>query len=240
MLIAEIGLNHKGSEERALKMLEDLVATDIDAITFQIQDSLFYEKNKEWGGALSNNFYKDTIDFVHKKNKLIGFAIKDKSTIAFFNSAGADFWKSLSISISDDNLLNELQKTNKPIFVSTGISDDSEIIKAGKKLKNIKFVHTQLSHGAEDANLKAIAHLRALTNKEIAFGLHCSDLNVLNLSVAYEPSDILFYVKDNSQEKFPDDEHAIIIENVDNIIKELKKLEKSLGNGIKEKMEIKL
>lgn len=240
MIISEIGLNHKGDEARAFKMLKELVNTDVDAITFQIVEPAFYEETKCWGKPLSKNFYKDAIDVVHKNNKLIGFAITDKNMVSFLNAAGADFWKSLSTYISDDVLLNGLQKTNKPIFVSTGISSEDEIIKVSKRLKNIKFIHTQLSQRVEDANLKAISRLKKLTNKEIAFVLHCSDVYVLFLSVAFDPSDIFFYVKDNSQEKFPDDEHAITIDKVDEIVKGLKNLEKALGTGIKEKMENRL
>lgn len=240
MFIAEIGLNHKGKKTRAFKMLKALINTDIDAITFQIVEPAFYEKIKKWGEPLGKDFYKHAIDFVHKNNKLIGFAITDKSMISFLDSAGTDFWKSLSTSILDNALLNELRRTNKPIFVSTGISSESEIVKISKKLKNIKFIHTQLSQKVEDTNLKAIDRLRKVTNREIAFGLHCSEHNMLYLSVAFEPSDIFFYVKDNSQEKFPDNEHAIIIDNVDNVIKTLKEFKKALGSGIKEKMRVKL
>jgi len=230
MFIAEIGLNHKGSEARALKMLKDLVGTDVDAVTFQIVEP----------ASLSKDFYKEAIDFIHKNNKLIGFAIMDKNMVSFLDSAGADFWKSLSISISDSDLLDELEKTNKPVFVSTGISSESEIVKISKELKNIKFIHTQLSPKIEDTNLKAIDRIRVLTGKEIAFGLHCAEISALYLSVAFEPSDIFFYVKDNSKEKFPDDEHAIVINNADNIVKTMKKLKKALGSGIKEKMDNKL
>jgi len=240
MFISEIGLNHKGSETRAFKMLRELIGTNIDAITFQVLEPTRYEKIKEWGKPLSKDFYKDAIDFAHKNNKLMGFTITDKNMIPFLDSAGADFWKSLSTSVSDNALLEKLQRTNKPIFIATGISSEGEIVKISKKLKNIKFIHTQLSQKVEDTNLKAIGRLGRLTNKEIAFGLHCSEHDVLYMSVAFEPSDIFFYVKGNSQEKFPDDEHAIIIDNVDNLVKTLKKLKKALGSGIKEKMGIKL
>lgn len=244
MFITEIGLNHKGSEKRAFAMLEALVATDIDAITFQIAPSAFYEKNlpadrqaKEWGAALNKDFYKDAIDFVHKNNKLIGFAIADKNMVCFLDSAGADFWKSLSISISDDALLHELQKTNKTIFVSTGISGEREIVKISKKLKNIKFIHTQLSQKLEDSNLRAIDRLRKVTKKEIAFGLHCANHQVLYLLMAFEPSDVFFYVKDNPNEKFPDNEHAIMIHNVNTVVNMMKKLKKAIGNGIKKNIK---
>ena len=240
MFIAEIGLNHKGSTTKAFKMLKELISTDIDAITFQIPKPLFYEKTKEWGGPLSRDFYKDAIDFVHKNNKLIGFAVQDKDMVSFLNLAGADFYKTLSTSIVYDALLNELQKTKKLIFVSTGISSESQIVKISKKLKNIKFIHTQLSQKLEDSNLRAINRLRKVTKKEIAFGLHCVNHQVLYLSVAFEPSDVFFYVKDNSNEKFPDDEHAIMIHNVNTVVNIMKKLKKAIGNGIKKNIKNKI
>lgn len=241
MLVSEIGLNHKGSEARAFKMLRDLVSTDIDAITFQVVEPAFYEKIKEWGEPLSNKFYKDAIDIAHQNKKLIGFAVTDKKMISFLDSVGTDFWKLVSTYVSDSALLKEMQKTNKPIFISTGISDEKEIIEMSKKIKgNIKFIHTQLSQEPKEANLKAIKRLKKLTGKEIAFGLHCPDLNILYLSIAFEPSDIFFYVKDHSREKFPDGKHAIILKEVDNVVKILKKLKSALGSGIKEKMKSKL
>lgn len=240
MFIAEIGLNHNGNEAKALRMLKKLVKTDVDAITFQIPKSEFYKKNKSSGGPLSRIFYKNAINFVHKNNKLIGFAIADKDMISFLDEAGADFWKSLSIDILNNILMKKLQKTNKLIFVSTGISNEDEILKVSKKLRNIKFIHTQLSHKVEDVNLKAITRLKKLTNQEIAFGLHCSNVYVLYLAIALEPSDIFFYVKDNLREKVADDEHAIIINRVNEVLRILKTLTKSIGTGIKEKIGIKL
>lgn len=240
MFIAEIGMNHKGDEARAFKMLKELVGGEVDAITFQIPEPDFYEQVKEWGGPLSKEFYKKAIDFVHKNNRLIGFAVANKSMVSFLNMSGADFWKSLSISISDEDLQDELQKTGKLIFVSTGISDEEEVLRASKKLGNVKLIHTQLSQSVADTNLKAISRLRNLTGKEVAFGLHCSDLYVLYLSVAFNPSDIFFYVKENSQEKYPDDKHAILVDRVDAVVGKLRDLEKALGSGIKEKMESRL
>lgn len=240
MFITEIGLNHKGDEIRAFRMLKELVGAEVDAVTFQIPEPDFYERVKEWGGPLSKEFYKEAIDFVHKNNKLIGFTVADKSMVSFLNSSGADFWKSLSISISDEALQDELQKTGKLTFVSTGISDEEEILRASKELGNIKLIHTQLSQHVEDTNLKAISRLRNLTSKEVAFGLHCSDLYVLYLSVAFSPSDYFFYVKENSQEKYPDDKHAILVDRVDKVVGKLRDLEKALGSGKKEKMQSRL
>lgn len=240
MIIAEIGLNHKGSEDTAFRMLKKLVKTDIDAITFQIPNQEFFEKIKEWGGALSKDFYKNAIEYTHKNNKKIGFAIMDKSLIQFLNECGADFWKSLSISINDKKLLNEFQKTEKILLVSTGISNEKEIIEATKNLKNIRLIYTQLSADVKDSNLRAIEGLCKVTKRDVAFGLHCTDINVLYLSIAFNPSDVFFYVKENNKENYPDNAHAIVIDEVDNIVKNIKLLKSALGSSTKKTMKINL
>lgn len=243
MYIAEIGINHKGSEERAFKMLRELVNTEIDAITFQIVELVQYKEHIIRGYPLADSFYEDAINYIHQNNKLIGFAIRDITKISFLNKAGADFWKVLSKDIKKDDLISQLLKTKKPIFISTGLSSEDEILEVNQKLKNIKnikFIHTQLSQAVEDTNLKAIKRLNRITGRNIAFGLHCLDHDVLKLAVVFNPSDFFFYIKDNSYEQFADNEHAILIERVSYIVKRLKALQKALGTGIKEKMESKL
>jgi N-acetylneuraminate synthase len=232
-LVAEIGLNHKGSEDRAFSLLKKLVKTDVNAITFQILADDFYQKNHSLGGPLSEKFYKKAINFVHTHHKLIGFSIKDQQQIAFFNKNGADFWKTLSTSIKADDLLKKLQATQKPLFVSTGLSSEKEIKIVAKKFRKIKLIHTQLSHEVNDANLRAIARLEKITSRKVAFGLHCPNFTLLYLSLAFNPATIFFYVKDNLKEKFPDNEHAICIDDLKEIINQIKLFSQALGNGIK-------
>lgn len=240
MVIAEIGLNHKGSEAKAARMLRSLVKTGIDAISFQIPSALFYEKAGLYGKPLSKQFYKKAIKFVHAHNKSIGFAIADIDMISFLDKEGADFWKTLSTDIFNYRLQSALQKTNKVSFISTGLSDESEILEVDKRLKKAIFIHTQLSERVEDVNLRAIARLKNITKKKVAFGLHCSNINVLYLSIAFEPSAIFFYVKDDVMEKYPDDEYAVTIDKVNKLAKNLKELKKTLGSGIKKKIRNKL
>ena len=47
MLVAEIGLNHFGSERIANQFIDELLKTDIDAITFQVAGNEFYKKNRK-------------------------------------------------------------------------------------------------------------------------------------------------------------------------------------------------
>ncbi len=203
MIIAEIGINHKGSVARATRMLKTLVGTGVDAVTFQIPKSEFYEKNKQYGGPLERGFYKKAASIAHRRKKAIGFAVSDIGIVPFLDKSGADFWKTLSSEISNDKLQAVLQKTGKPVFISTGFSGEEEIIAAGKKYNNIKFIHTQISSRIEDVNLSAIVRMGKITGKEAAFGLHCNDHHVLYAAMALGPSDIFFYVKERANENTP-------------------------------------
>lgn len=229
MIVAEIGINHKGSETKALKMLKALIDTKVNAVTFQIPRRAFYAKVKKYGGPLRTVFYKKAIHMAHKGNKLIGFAIQDIAMISVLNRCGANFWKTVSGDITDNKLQAELQKTRKLTFISTGLSGENDILKVSKRYRNIKFIHTRLSPDASDVNLSAIKRIRELTGKNTAFGLHSALHEVLYLALAFGPSDIFFYVKDNKHEKYPDDKHAFVINEVDKVIGNLEKLKKAIG-----------
>ena len=43
MIIAEVGLNHRGSFDLAKSYVNALIKTDVDAVTFQVREPGFYE-----------------------------------------------------------------------------------------------------------------------------------------------------------------------------------------------------
>lgn len=233
MFIAEVGNNHNGSEDKARLFLDTLFKTSVDAVTFQIREASFYTSATPDRIPLSNDFFKLAIQTCHKNNKKMGFAIADPERIDFFNSEGGDFWKTLSWDILNDILQTKLHSTGKTVFISTGVSGIDDILKAGQRYKNVKFIHTQLTYEAESANLKAIQTMKAATGKDIAFGSHCEDKNIFFTALALEPSDIFFYVKGDDGEKYSDDKHAIQLSAVEKLISEIKTLQSSLGDGIK-------
>jgi sialic acid synthase SpsE len=235
--IAEIGLNHLGDEKRAAAMIETLLLTPVDAITFQIREESFYNSNDPSRMRLSEKFYSQAVATVHQQNKLFGIATCDMNVVGFFDSLGVDFWKTLSWDLINDRLQNVVQSTGKIVYASTGVSGMDEIITASGKYKNVVFIHTQLSQNLSDVNLKAISAIRQKTGKQVAFGLHCSQSEVMKLAIGFEPDAMFFYVKDSNGGKLFDDEHAIQIEHVGTMLEELHTLSCALGSGEKISME---
>ena len=60
------------------------------------------------------------------------------------------------------------------------------------------------------------------------------------MSLCYNPSMILFYVKLDKTGKFPDDKHSIVLNEVKELSNNLKNLPNALGTGKKIKMNNKL
>ena len=81
--------------------------------------------------------------------------------------------------------------------------------------------------------MKAINSIKLKTNKPTAFGLHCTNHNILYSAISFEPEAIFFYVKDQTNGEHPDDKHAISINHVEQTVLNLRQLKTSLGDGKK-------
>ena len=58
-VVAEIGLNHCGSEERCTDLVHDILDTSVDAITFQIREKSFYDHSHPRKRELHDTFYAE-------------------------------------------------------------------------------------------------------------------------------------------------------------------------------------
>ena len=237
MIIAEIGVNHLGKIRIANNFVKRLIKTEVDAITFQILSS--DRMNELQIDNLPETFYVEKIKEIKNAKKKVGIAISDENFINFFNKQKIDFWKVLSVDFYNKNLITNLKKTNKSIYLSIGFSSNKEIIDIKKISNKIKFIHTNLSHDIRNANLSAISRLQKTTNRQIAYGLHCDNHNVLYASVTYNPESIFFYVKNKKLNTIYDDKHAIDLNELNTILKNLIGIKKSLGNSKKIKYSMK-
>ena len=145
MLVAEIGLNHFGSERIANQFIDTLLKTNIDAITFQVAGNEFYKKNKRL--KLSNSFYLSAIKKVHSSNKKIGLAFGDCNDYEKHNKYNYDFFKFLSFATKKMVTDYKLKNINRSIFLSIGMVNEIEITKILKKIPNdhITLLYTSFS-----------------------------------------------------------------------------------------------
>ena len=217
---AEIGLNHMGKTNLLNIYLKKLLALDIDGITIQVLKDEFYE-NKYKKFKLSE---KTLINFVKKKKKkkkLVGIVTNDKKKKNFFNKLKVDFYKVLSTSIHDIELIKELNKTiASKIYLSTGLVNNKEIKFILKKInkKKISLIHTSFSKKKKDINLNRITKLKKIFKLPICYGNHSKNLDSLNYAKKYNPYAIFFYVKLEKKLKFPDNIHALKLGDISSFI----------------------
>ena len=227
-----------GNIKYANEYMDKIIKSKADGILFHIREKSFYDTNPKL--LLPDKFYVEAIKKVKKHNIKFGVTLADPNKIEFCEKLGVDFYKIFSRDILDYEILTKIKSTKKRTFVSTGMSDVNEIKKFVNIIKNkIKYftlIHTQLDNNIEKVNLKAILLLKEKFKMNVGYGNHASNIFTIYVSIAYEPSDILFYVKGSKHKKHIDEPHAIELENLKKVIENIKDLEKSIGRKIKIKM----
>lgn len=236
-VIAEIGLNHNGSEQRAWDLLTHVVESQVDGVTFQVREKEFYDGSHPRKVALSDEFYGKALEFTQKRGVALGIALADEDRIKYFQSLGVSFWKTLSWDLGNCELQNALQETGSKVYISTGMSGLEDVVAASKQYKNIEFIHTQLNYDLKGVNLKALQTIQQATGKSVAFGLHNDEHAVLFSALSFSPDSIFFYVKDDTDGEHPDDAHAISARELPDLVSRLRKLSLCVGDGRKQVQE---
>lgn len=202
--IAEIGINHNGDIQNALKLIESSKLAGCDAVKFQKRTPKIATPKSSWNimretpwGKMKYIDYKKKIEFGKKEYDIINKFCKkinilwtascwDIPSVNFIEQYKVKFHKVPSACITDLDLLKELKKTNKPIIISTGMSTEKQIQRAVKIVsqKNLSILHCNSSYPAQNhqLNLKYIEKLKT-TYKKSVIGYSGHEMN-LSSSVA--------------------------------------------------------
>lgn len=242
-IICEIGMNHMGDTAYADAYLDALRTARPDGVTFQVREKEWYEKGEvEASIRLPDDYYRATAKRAKESGMRFGAGLCDAKKFSFFEDIGTDFYKILSKDIGNEKLVTAALATNKPVYVSTGMSSEEEIESFLTGLgasvpSNLSLIHTQLSYEDADTNLRAIRRLRERFGIPVAFGSHSTDVHALYAALGFSPSALFFYVKGGRPIKHRDEAHAVSLAHCPTVIAEIRRLETMLGDGIKKKME---
>lgn len=179
--IAEIGINHNGSLENALKLIEAASVAGFNAVKFQKRnvdlvysaeelatprDSVFGKTNGDLKRGLE--FGKREYSEIAQRCSILGidwFASPwDETSVDFLEDMNIIAYKIASASITDRGLLERIRATGKPVFMSTGMSNLDIVRKAIRYLdfRNLILMHTVSTYPAanHELNLSAISTLQ--------------------------------------------------------------------------------
>lgn len=236
MIILEVGINHFGSIKEANDYLDFFLKSDYKFLTFQIQKNKFYKENlKKINYELPISFYEKALKKAKLKNKRIGLAVCCPISFKKYYKIKFDFYKLLSIAINDLKLIIMLSNLKKKIFISLGKGTDSNIkncIRKFKKKSSLNLIYTSISYDPKDLNFNRIAKLREKFKLPVGYGHHYKNDVAIYLSKFFKSEFLFVYIKKNSKKNriYPDDTHAIEIDNIKDLKYKLDQIDIILKN----------
>ena len=224
-IFIEAGINHFGNLKEANYILSYFLKSKFTNLTFMLHTKEFYNSQKKKGinFKLTKNFYISAIKKCHQKNKKLGLAVCQKDTFNELLDLKFDFYKLLSVGINQSDLVKELQKKKKPIYISTGLKvTDQEIKKCLKifKSKNkLYLLHTPMTYNISELNLNRINYLKKKFNIKTGYSNHNNDKESLNVVSSHKPECLFLYCKSKRKKGriYPDDKHAFFLDELEEI-----------------------
>jgi pseudaminic acid synthase len=211
-IIAELSANHGGDINIAIETIRKAKQTAADAIKLQTftPDTITLDSKRPeflinhgtiWDGQYLYDLYKETflprewhevLFKVAKEEGLICFSSPfDLTAVDFLEELNVPAYKIASPEIMDIPLIEKCAKTGKPIIISTGIANISDIELAIETCRNvgndnIALLKCTTSYPAsiEDVNLKTIKNFSEMFNVIAGLSHHNLGLIVPTVSVA--------------------------------------------------------
>lgn len=257
-IIAEIGNNHQGSFEEALKMADEAISCGVNAIKFQRRNNknLFtdtfysspYQNPNSFGdsyGEHRENLELSLIElekiklFVESKNCDFLVTPFDLSSLEDLEKINCSFYKIASADIVHIPLIEKIAKTYKPIIMSTGYSTYSDIDRAVSKLdefkSNYSLLHCTASYPAEisDMNLNCIPEMIKRYPKAFKIGLSDHENGIDCASVGYLLGARIFekHFTLNRANKGTDNSFSLEPSGMKKLVRNIKRIPISLGES---------
>jgi N,N'-diacetyllegionaminate synthase len=261
-IIAEAGVNHNGSLKLAKKLIDAASASGADAVKFQTfkaknlvvknSQKANYQKNtgsqKETQFSmlqkleLSQEMHLELINYsINKHIKFLSSPF-DHESIKLLNDLGLEIFKIPSGEITNLPYLRHVGKLNKKIILSTGMSKMAEVknalkilINSGTKKKNITVLHanTEYPTPMNDVNLKAMVTMGKELNVEYGYSDHTLGIEVDIAAVAMGASCIEKHFTLDSNMDGPDHKASLQPEQLAEMVRAIRNIEKALGSHIK-------
>jgi len=262
-IIAEAGVNHNGSLDNAIKMVDAAVAAGADAVKFQTfraekvvsVNAPKADYQKQTTGAIGSQLEMvrklELNEAAHKKlfqyckDKRIIFLSSpfDLESIDLLNSLGLQIFKIPSGEITNLPYLRQLGALKKKLIMSTGMADLGEIedalvvlMQAGTAPEDIIVLHCNTEYPApfEDVNLKAMLTIRAaFPGIQVGYSDHTPGIEVPLAAVALGAEVIEKHFTLDRNMEGPDHRASLEPDELRSMVTAIRNMEKAMGSGIK-------
>ncbi|MBF0410861.1 MAG: N-acetylneuraminate synthase family protein [Candidatus Riflebacteria bacterium] len=202
LIIAEIGNNHEGSFNNAVKMVESAAKCGVNAVKFQTiraehlvsrSDSARFSRLKSF--ELSYNEFEKLSKLAKSLGLIFISTPFDLESAAFLNGI-VDYFKIASSDNTFYPLIDLVASYNKPIIVSSGLTDISQCKDLISRIRNIRkdaetksqlsVLHCVSSYPTppEQANLRSISFMQTQLDCTVGYSDHTLGIDACILAVA--------------------------------------------------------
>jgi|CXWL01.1.fsa_nt_gi N-acetylneuraminate synthase/N,N'-diacetyllegionaminate synthase len=250
-IIAEIGANHEGSVEEALRMIEAAAQCGVDAVKFQTYRA---EKIVASSEIQRRQHFKrlelTDADFRRLAQESAARGLVFLSTP--FDRDSADMldplmpaFKVASGDLTCGPLLSHIATKGKPILLSTGMADMGEIYEAIEIIEQaspfgqrapLALLHCVSAYPTPDeqANLLAIRRLQATTGRMVGYSDHTLGIEACVAAVALGVRVIeKHFTLDKSRSTFRDHQLSADPADLTALVTGVRRIEAMLGTGDK-------
>lgn len=257
-IIAEAGVNHNGSLQEALRLVDAAVEAGADCIKFQTfkasavvtKDAAKADYQKQQDGASSQYEMLKRLelsfdDFAKIKayceEKAIDFLSTafDEESFAFLQSLNPKVWKVPSGEITNYPFLKAVAETKAPIILSTGMATGQEVGQALEVLKEggpITILHCTTEYPAplEEVNLRAMLSLAEDFGLPIGYSDHTAGITVSLAAVALGAQVIEKHFTLDKNQPGPDHAASLEPKELKALVQGSRAIELALGDGVKQ------
>ena len=259
LIIAEAGVNHNGSLDKAFELVEIASNCKADYIKFQLFDTnklvtpnarkANYQIDKKLNETNQYLMLKkleldiDKIQLIKnlcdKKN--IGFICSafDKNSIKKIYELGVDFFKIPSGEINNFPYLRKIANFNKDIILSTGLSSLDEIseaikvlVKYGTEKSKICVLHCSSEYPTlyKDVNLRAMITIKKKFNVKVGYSDHTIGSEVAICALSMGASIIEKHFTLDKNLPGPDHKASLSPEELKQFVLSIRNMEVALGS----------
>ena len=251
-VIAEAGSNHEQNKKNALELIDVAAQAGADAVKFQLfRAETLYSKyvgksifEKTRSAELPPEWVPDLID--RCKSQKIAFLATpfDYESVDFLDRMGIPAFKWASGEITDLELLAHAARKNKPMIISTGMCNLTDIELAVRAVRNenndeIALLHCISLYPTEtrDANLKMMDTLAKTFGCPIGFSDHTLGIPIALAAVARGAKILEKHFTLDKKLKSPDHPFSLKPKELKLLVESVREISASLGSGQKRILE---
>jgi len=264
-IIAEAGVNHDGDIQKALDLIDIAVEAGVDAVKFQtwiteelltknIQQADYQKKNtgkEESQYAMLKKLELSQSDFIELKNycekkDIIFLSTPDEEKSAdFLEQIGVPLFKIGSGELTNLPFLKYIALKNKPIILSTGMSNLEEIekaveviVKSGNESLILLHCTSEYPTSLSDVNLNAMITLKTNFSTIVGYSDHTIGNFASIVAASMDAKVIEKHFTYDKNALGPDHKCSLSPNELKNLVKEIRDVEMILGSFEKKPTKI--